>query len=150
MIEERVRKLIEGVVNSEGTELVDIEWRSGKQSFLRIFIDKPGGVTLADCQRVSEQVGALLDIEDVIPHSYILEVSSPGLDRPLISESDFRRNIGRSVKIHTKQPVEGRREFTGTINWARDGLLSLTIGARRTLEIPISDIEKANLEVEIP
>ncbi len=113
---EQLRAVVDPVLRGEGCELVDLEYRrEGRGRVLRIFMDKPGGVRLADCQRVSEQVGDILDVENLIPHAYTLEVSSPGLERPLTRPEDFLRFAGRAVRVSTFAPVEGQRHFAGTL-----------------------------------
>src|SRR5712692_509175 len=99
---DRVRRLIQEAVEGQGYELVDAEFKgAGKNSVLRIFIDKPAGISHGDCELVSEQVGTVLDVEDLIPSSYTLEVSSPGLDRKLVKESDYTRFDGKPARIQT-------------------------------------------------
>src|SRR4029450_993152 len=102
------------VLQGLGIELVHVNLeRQPRGWFLRYFIDRPGGVTLEDCQEASRQLGAELDVEDLIQDSYTLEVSSPGLDRPLRTEEDFRRFLERLIVIHTFEPLERRRDFVG-------------------------------------
>ena len=113
---EKTKALIEKIVSSEGLELVEVEIKGSlNRRIIRIFIDKPEGITHADCERISHQVGAELDIEDLIPGSYTLEVSSPGLTRKLQSKEDFLKFRGRLVKIQTHQPVEGSRSIRGIL-----------------------------------
>src|ERR1700690_257502 len=104
---ERIRDAAERAARTAGVEVVDLEWKVGKQRFLRVYIDKPEGVSHVDCQAVSEQLGVLLDVEDLIPGSrYVLEVSSPGLDRKLTRPAEFERFTGRLARISTTEPVE--------------------------------------------
>ena len=113
---ERVQQIAERVAASSGLELVEVEFRGGgKSRMLRIFIDKPGGVTHEDCANLSREVGTILDVEDVVPGSYMLEVSSPGLDRKLSRPADFERFTGSRVKIMTREPVNGNRHFDGRL-----------------------------------
>lgn len=115
-IEAKVRALTEPAVARDGYELVDIEYRRESAGWtLTLFIDKQGGVGLADCQRVSQVVGTVLDVEDPIPHRYSLQVSSPGLNRPLKNQSDFLASKGRLVKIVTREPLSGQRRFSGRL-----------------------------------
>jgi ribosome maturation factor RimP len=110
--------LLDPVVAALGYELVDLDVRVGRNGMLRLYIDRPAGtegVTLGDCELVSGQVGAFLDVEDPLPWSYVLEVSSPGLDRRLRKTSDFERFAGSEVKVELKRAVEGRRRFRGTL-----------------------------------
>lgn len=145
--------LFEGIarlVSAEGYEPVHVEFKHGSGAHvLRIFIDKENGVTLDDCQSVSRRIGAFLDAEDSIPHRYVLEVSSPGLDRGLYRESDYIRFSGRKVRIKTIRPVESRRNFLGHIQASGDGRVRLTEPNGKEWLFPISTIEKANLEIEI-
>jgi ribosome maturation factor RimP len=136
------------VLEPQGVELVDVEYRrEGGRWVLRLFIDRPGGVTLDDCAKVSRQVGDLLEVSDPIDHAYTLEVSSPGLDRPLKKERDFERYQGRQVKLRTYGPVEGRRNFRGTLRGLREGKVEVEVGGR-LFAIPREAISKANLDAE--
>ena len=106
---ERIREITEMVANSEGLELVEVEFLGqGPRAVLRIFLDKPGGITVEDCQSVSHQVGTILDVEDFIRWSYTLEVSSPGLDRKLLKPSDYQHFAGKLVKLVLRGPRQGR------------------------------------------
>jgi ribosome maturation factor RimP len=111
-----LRKLLEPGVSAMGFELVDVEMAgSHHHPTLRVYIDSPRGVNVDDCARVSRQLSALLDVEDPLPGQYTLEVSSPGLDRPLVKPEDFRRFVGETVKVKMQQPVLGRRNFSGRL-----------------------------------
>lgn len=111
-----LRKLLEPGVSAMGFELVDVEMAGSHHSpTLRVYIDSPRGVNVDDCARVSRQLSALLDVEDPLPGQYTLEVSSPGLDRPLVKAEDFRRFVGETVKVKMQQPVLGRRNFSGRL-----------------------------------
>jgi len=146
---EKIGEIVEPVVQSEGFELVDLQFmKGGKQSFLRIFIDKEGGITLDDCQNISSQIGALLDVEDIIDCHYILEVSSPGLDRPLKKEADFIRCKGKMIRLFLKDPLEKKREFTGEIIDLKDNNLILEEKKMGEMNIPLEKIKKAQLEIE--
>ncbi len=118
---EQVRNIAERVAASSGLELVEIEFLgSGKARMLRIFIDKTGGVTHQDCENVSKEVSTILDMEDVVPgDSYLLEVSSPGLDRKLTKPADYERFKGSLIKVTTYEPVEGNRNFRGRLEEIR-------------------------------
>ena len=145
----RVRQLIEQVVEGQGYELVDVEFRgAGKNSILRIFIDKPAGVSIQDCELVSEQVGTVLDVEDVIPYSYTLEVSSPGLDRKLVKESDYTRFDGKLAKIQTRIPLQQQKVFRGRLKGLQDGKVRLELSNGNLLEIPLDVIVEAKLEFD--
>jgi ribosome maturation factor RimP len=159
---DHVRAIAERVATSLGLEVVEVEMRGGgKSRMLRIFIDKPAGVTHEDCANLSREVSTILDVEDAVPGgSYVLEVSSPGLDRKLFRPGDFERFQGSRVKLTTKDPVNGNRHFEGRLEHFAAGRLTLDIGqARRKfrrqpgmpekLEIDLANIEKANLVPEI-
>src|SRR5256885_17196193 len=129
----RVREIAERVAASAGVEIVEVELRGGgKARMLRIFIDKPGGVTHDDCANLSREVGTILDVEDVIPGaSYLLEVSSPGLHRKLIRPADYERFTGSRVKLTTRQPVNGSNHFEGRLESFQQGRLTLELSAAR-------------------
>jgi len=159
---ERVREIAERVGASSGLEIVEVEMRgAGKARMLRIFIDKPGGVTHEDCANLSREVGTILDVEDVMPDgSYLLEVSSPGLDRKLSRPKDFERFTGSRVKLTTRNPVNGNRHFEGRLESFHEGHLTLDVSAAKRkkhltdaapqkLEIELGNVEKANLVPEI-
>src|SRR5438309_6364080 len=131
---DRVREVAERVAASSGLEVVEVEFRGGgKSRMLRIVIDKPGtpgqvGVTHEDCANMSREVGTILDVEDAVPGgSYLLEVSSPGLDRKLVRPVDYARFAGNLVKLTTHTPVEGNRHFEGRLERFQDGRLTLQI-----------------------
>jgi ribosome maturation factor RimP len=145
---ERIRDAAERAARTAGVEIVDVEWKIGKQRFLRVYIDKPEGVSHSDCQAVSEQLGVLLDVEDLVPGSrYILEVSSPGLDRKLTKAADFERFVGRLARISTMEPVENSKFFEGRLAGHADGLVKIDVKGR-IIELPLAGIRKANLVVE--
>jgi len=168
---EKVRQIAERVAASSGLEVVDIELHGmGKHRMLRVFIDRPGaaptpqhpeGVTHEDCARFSREFGTIIDVEDAVPGgSYVLEVSSPGLDRKLTKASDFERFRGHRVKLMTRDPVDGNRHFEGKLESFENGKLLLDLSAARRkmrpkegeapkVEIEFGNIEKANLVPEI-
>jgi ribosome maturation factor RimP len=149
---ERVRSVALRVTAGRGFELVDVELkRAGGGAVLRLFVDKPGGIGLSDLQSVSEEVSAILDAEDPIPEAYTLEVSSPGLDRPLKGEADYRRSVGKLAKVSSYEPVDGRRHWTGRILSCEEGSLVLDLEKERvTAKVPLGKISHARLEVEFP
>ncbi|HZS97994.1 MAG TPA: ribosome maturation factor RimP [Terriglobales bacterium] len=160
--EDRVRAIAERVAATSGLEVVEIELRGGgKSRMLRIFLDKPAGVTHEDCALFSREFGTILDVEDVVPGgSYVLEVSSPGLDRKLNRAADYERFAGSKVKLMTRQPVNGNRHFEGRLESFRDGRLTLDLSearkkkrpaldASQKVEIELANVEKANLVPEI-
>ena len=114
--EKTTEELLEPILEEYGFELVDVEYvKEGGQWYLRTYIDKPGGITLDDCERVSRRFSEILDQEDYIPEAYIFEVSSPGLGRPLRKERDFARSLGQEVDVKTYQALDGQKEFTGVL-----------------------------------
>jgi ribosome maturation factor RimP len=146
---EAINEIIERVTAREGLELVHWETVGPRNHFvLRIFIDKPGGVNLGDCERVSNQVGMLFDVEDVIPNQYTLEVSSPGIERGLYKQADYERFSGSRVKLKTTEPVNGQRNFKGTLLGINGDIISLEADVAGRIEIPFEQIAKANIEYE--
>ena len=149
-IEQKAESILEPLLKAEGFLLVDVEYKWERGGWvLRVFIDNEGGVTLDDCARVSWEFGQLLDVEDVTPTSYRLEVSSPGLDRPLKKEADFVKYSGRRVRIKTKDQVSGRRNFKGELLGCAEGKVMVQVEGSEVFTIPFSSILKANLEVEL-
>jgi ribosome maturation factor RimP len=148
-IKAKLRALGQKVLESDGMELIQVDLDRQRGSWLlRLTIDKPTGISLLDCQRVSEQFGAELDVEDWMAGPYVLEVSSPGLDRPLRTEADFRRFIGRLVAISTDEPVAGQRHFVGHLTAYQEGVATLVDARGAEHTIPRQRISKARLEVE--
>jgi len=175
---EQIRAAAERVARSEGLEVVDVEWKIGRQRFLRVYIDRlpqkmatPDNVMTAqvagaeilagdpdpkishaDCERVSQQLSVILDVEELIdgPAGYILEVSSPGLDRALKKPGDFERFVGRLAKISTSEPIGDAKFFEGRLAGFADGKVRMELKGKepRTVEIPLEGIRKANLVVE--
>lgn len=149
---ERVRAAAERVTADRAFELVDAELhKAGQGQIVRLLVDKPGGIGLDDLQSVSEEVSAILDAEDPIAGSYTLEVSSPGLDRPLRTEADYRRFVGRLAKLSSYELVDGRRHWVGRIASCDDGVLTLTLEQEgEDVLIPWAKIAHGRLEVEFP
>ena len=176
---EKIREAAERVARSEGLEIADVEWKVGKQRFLRVYIDRvpPGvppfetqgkqgeqlageeavaadrtaAISHADCERVSKQLSVILDVEELIPGpGYILEVSSPGLDRALTKPGDFQRFQGRLAKISTAEPIGEAKFFEGRLAGFVDGKVRMELQGReaRVVELPLETIRKANLVVE--
>jgi ribosome maturation factor RimP len=146
---EQLQDIVLPLLQDYGFELVEIEFKpSGKRWLLRLYIDKEGGVTIADCQTVSREFGRILDVEDIIDYPYSLEVSSPGLTRPLKKWEDFLRNKGKMCRIVTKEQIEGKNEFMGTIVNSTEELVEIR-GIIDVFTIPIYAIKKANLEFEL-
>ncbi len=144
--------LAEPYVRDAGFDLIEVQFgREQQGAVLRLFIDRPPAGTetseligVDDCERVSRDISAALDVSDRIPYAYQLEVSSPGLDRPLRRERDFARFVGESARVRLEAGVEGRRNFSGTIRGAKDGRVEIACDGR-SYELPIDDIVKANL-----
>ena len=147
---EKVREIAERVAHSSGLEVVDLELLGGGRArMLRIFIDKPEGVSHADCEFISHEVGTILDIEDVIPGGrYTLEVSSPGLERKLTKAKDFERFTGQKARIVLREPVENQRNWSGTLIGCEDGQITLEPVAGRQVRFALAQVEKANLKFE--
>jgi len=147
-IKNQVSELVQPVLEEIGFELVEVEYLSKYGRWvLIIYIDKEGGVSIDDCAKVSGEIGDLIDIKSVIDHEYVLEVSSPGLNRPLNKETDFVRAVGKKIKVRMKDPIDARRNFTGYLKEFRDRTLYLEAGDEMiTLSWP--GIEKANLVYE--
>ena len=171
---ERVREIADRVAASSGLEVIDVEFLGGgKARMLRVFLDKPAAgndpvagltesVTHEDCARFSREFGTILDVEDVMPGSYTLEVSSPGLDRKLVKPADFTRFTGSRMKLMTRQPVNNNRHFEGRLESFENGRLTLDLSvashksrkkmgdaAGKKIEIEFANVEKANLVPEI-
>src|SRR5262252_3080494 len=167
---ERVRAIADRVAASSGLEVLDVEFLGGgKARMLRVFLDKPAagndpmaGVTHEDCANFSREFGTILDVEDVMPGSYTLEVSSPGLDRKLVKAADFTRFTGSRLKLMTRQPVDNNRHFEGRLEGFANGRLTLDLSvashksrkkmgdaAGKKIEIELANVEKANLVPEI-
>jgi len=159
---EKVREIVDRVAQSSGLEVVDVELHGGgKARMLRIYIDKPAGVTHEDCWNFSREVGTIFDVEEAVPGgSYLLEVSSPGLDRRLSKPEEYQRFIGSLVKLMTRNPVNGNRHFEGRLKAFHNGRLSLELTGRKKskkheavehgteIEIDLTNVEKANLVPE--
>jgi ribosome maturation factor RimP len=139
------------VTEARGFELVDVEVKRDRSAFLvRLYVDKQGGIGLDDLQSVSEEVSAILDAEDPISSAYTLEVSSPGLDRPLRGEADYRRFLGKLARISSYEPVAGRRHWTGRLSAVDGGLVSVVLEKEggQTATIPLEKIAHGRLELE--
>jgi len=146
---DNLQKPIEAAVRGLGYELVGVEYLpQGRHSLLRVYIDTPDGVTVDDCERVSHQVSGALDVEDPIHGHYVLEVSSPGLDRPLFTADDYRRFAGSRVKLRVSPPLEGRRNFSGILRGLH-GESAVLVEEDGEVEIPLERIEKARLVPEL-
>jgi ribosome maturation factor RimP len=150
--EEIHKKLIEKItplVEDMGYELFDIKFARGKnRSILRIFIDKDNGVAIEDCESVSREVSNILDLEDIIPASYLLEVSSPGLDRPIRNLKEFKKAEGKMVRIVTTEPIDKQTFFQGRLEGSDDNGIELLLIKDKKVNIPYNIISQARLEIE--
>jgi len=146
---DRVECLAGSLLSTEGFELVEVQFRREARGWvLRLYVDREGGVTLEDCAQISREIGRNLDVEDSIPFPYVLEVSSPGLTRSLKTQKDFIRYRNRLVKITTIRPIENRRHFKGRLQGVDEDRIRIEMDGEETVQIPLSDIAKANLEVD--
>lgn len=147
---QRVAEIAGRAARREGLSVWDVELAgSGRRRVLRIYIDKPGGVTLDDCERISQQVGAVLDAEDVVPgESYQLEVSSPGVERRLARPHHFELCRGQKVRLQLREPVEGQRRWEGVLQGLEEGRVVLETGSGKIIRFGMEIIEKANLQFE--
>lgn len=147
---EKVREIAERVGASEGIEIVDVQLLGGGGSrVLRIFIDKPEGVTHADCEFMSMNAGTILDVEDVIPGGrYTLEVSSPGVERKLTRPQEFQRFLGHKIKVSLRQAVQGQKHWAGLLKSFAEGTITLEPAPGKSVEFPLEQVERANLKFE--
>ncbi len=142
---EKLYEIITPIVDALDCELVGIEYISqGRNSVLRIYIDKENGISVDDCSAVSHQISGVLDVEDPIKGVYQLEVSSPGLDRPLFDELHYERYSGQQVKVQLTAPLDGRRKFQGVLLGLKEGKVAVNIDGNEYL-LPFASIDKANL-----
>ena len=146
----KITEIAQRVGDAEGIEIVDVQLLgAGRGRVLRIFIDRPAGVSHADCEFISQQVGTILDVEDVIPgDSYTLEVSSPGLERKLFKERDFERFVGKKAKVVLREPVENQRRWEGKLAGITEGIVALEPSDGKVIRFPLAQVEKANLKFE--
>jgi ribosome maturation factor RimP len=145
---QRLLDLLEGPIAALGYELVDLDLRVGANGLLRLFIDSQPGVTLDDCEVVSRQISALLDVEDPIPGSYVLEVSSPGIDRRLRTSGHFAQHVNEEVKIQLARPHDGRRRFRGKVAEVDDKAVSVVVDGTKW-RLPIAEIATATLVARV-
>ncbi len=153
LMEDILREKIEPLIEEEGVEMVELEFfEAGSASVLRIYVDKVGGVTVRECADLSKRIGDLLEIENLIPHRYVLEVSSPGLDRPLTTPADFKRKIGERVKIFLKEEVDGKKELRGKIKGLEGENLLLLVESsggckdeEKAKNVPLRVVTKAKI-----
>jgi ribosome maturation factor RimP len=147
---ERIAGLSEQAAQGTGIEIAEAQLRgAGKARLVRVYIDKPGGVSHADCELISERLGKLLDQEDAIPgDSYTLEVSSPGVERKLSKPRDFERVVGQKIRLTLREAVEGQTRWEGRLAAFEDRVLALETPPGRRLEVPLAQVQKANLKFE--
>lgn len=145
----KIEEIAQRVCASEGLEVFEIELKgSGRAQMLRVVIDKLSGVTHADCEFVSQQVGTILDVEDLIPGSYQLEVSSPGVERKLRKWEDWERFAGQKAKVVLREPVDSYKSFDGVITSAADQTITIEVTGGRTVTFPYANVDRANLKFE--
>jgi ribosome maturation factor RimP len=148
-IVDRVRQLADSLLTQRGLELVEVEFRREARGWvLRLYVDKEGGITVDDCAEVSREMGRILDVEDFISNPYMLEVSSPGLMRFLRNERDFMKYRNRRVKVTTREPIGNRRQWKGRIRGVEGDRVELEVDGE-LFQIPLSNVAKANLEMEL-
>ena len=144
-IAKKLEELCEPAIFTLGLELVQLQYRREAEGWVvRLLVDRPGGVTVEECGELSRQVSSVLDVEDPIPHQYRLEVSSPGLDRPLCKREHFARFIGTAINLHTREPVNGRRNFRGVLRGLQDDWVLIEVD-KTVYELPFAAVEKANV-----
>lgn len=145
MLRDQLAELLAPVVADKGCELWEVEYRPGARGgLLRLYLDAPEGITLEDCERVSRAVSVVLDEADPIPGEYTLEVSSPGLDRPLRTQAHFARFVGDTVRVEMRQPVAGRKRFQGPLLAVAEQAITVQVEGSE-LELPIDEIHRARL-----
>ena len=150
MTSNELRELLQPTIERLGYEMSDLEANlTGKSGVLRVFIDRPEGISLEDCERVSQAVSALLDVEDPLPGQYKLEVSSPGLDRKLTKIAHFQRFTGETVKVQMRIPIEGRKRFRGTLVSSNDDSIVVEVDGE-SHSLPMATIDTARLVPEGP
>jgi ribosome maturation factor RimP len=147
---DKLNGLGEQAASGTGIEIVEIQLRgAGKARLLRVYIDKPQGVTHGDCEVISERLGALLDAEeDILQEGYTLEVSSPGVERQLSKPRDFERVVGQKIRFALRQPIDGQQRFEGKLTGFAGDALEVEVAPEQTLRIPREQIQKANLKFE--
>lgn len=147
---ERITALGEQAAAGTSIEIAEVQLKgAGKARLLRVYIDRPGGVTHGDCELISQKLGQLLDEEDAIPgDSYTLEVSSPGVERTLSKARDFERVVGQKIRLAVREPIDGQTRFEGKLAEVAAGALQLEISPGRLLRIPLERVQKANLKFE--
>ena len=147
---EKLTELSERAVTGTGIDIAEVQLRgAGKARLLRVYIDKPGGITHADCELISGRLGRLLDEEDAVPgDSYTLEVSSPGVERKLSQPRDFQRVVGQKIRLAVRDPTEGQTRLEGKLALFAEGILHVEISPGQRVQVPLEQVQKANLKFE--
>ena len=146
----RITELAEKTASSMKMAVVLVEIKNeGGRAIVRVYIDQPGGITLEDCERFSKRFSTTMDVEDFVPFAYVLEVSSPGINRPLVNEADFQRFIGENARVRTPRPIDSQRNFKGRIVSVTDGRVTFELAPDKQVVIAVADIEKANLIADL-
>ena len=149
-IAEEIAHIVEPILNARGVELVDLTYRRESTGWtLRVFIEKPGGITLGDCEIWSDEIGRIVDEKSIVDGAYTLEVSSPGINRPLKKQADFERFSGEKVEIKLFAPLSGRRHFLGILRGFKEGKVLIEDHTGLPFEIPLGDIAHARLDRDI-
>ncbi|MEQ3639436.1 MAG: ribosome maturation factor RimP [Alteromonas sp.] len=144
-LEDKLTEMLNPGVEALGFELVGVEFvRAGKHSILRVFIDHENGISVDNCADVSHQVSAILDVEDPISTEYNLEVSSPGMDRPLFNEKHYKASVGEVVQVRLSMPMDDRRNFKGEVLSCEDGMISIEVDGQQ-FQLAVANIEKGNV-----
>ncbi|TAH63733.1 MAG: ribosome maturation factor RimP [Gottschalkiaceae bacterium] len=149
VLEDMVTKMVLPILDKYEFELVDLEYtKEGPHFYLKVFIDKPGGITIDDCQKVSEQLSELLDEKDPIDDNYFLEVSSPGLDRPLKKDKDLEKSIGKDIEISLYKQVDGKKKYIGRLTKFDEKSILISDEKENIIEIDREIISKINLAIK--
>jgi ribosome maturation factor RimP len=149
-ITQRIKVMAERILSGRDMELVDVQYRrEGKKWILRLYIDRENGITIEDCASVSREISHHLDVEDLIHHRYMLEVSSPGINRPLVRENDYLKYRNSKIKLRTNDPIEGRKNFTGILSDFSNGMITLATDDKKTYHILLENVASARLDVDI-
>jgi len=149
-LKNRITELAEKTASSINMEVVLVEIRNeGGRAIVRVFIDQPSGITLEDCERFSRLFSTTMDVEDFVPFAYVLEVSSPGVDRPLVKEADFKKFTGENARVRTRRPIDGQRNFKGGIIDVTAGKVTFELAPDKHVVIAVADIEKAGLIADL-
>jgi ribosome maturation factor RimP len=148
-IQDEAQAVVEPILEREGFELVDLEYHREKAGWvLRLYADKEGGINIDDCAKISNWVGDVLEVKDIIPGAYTLEVSSPGLDRPLKKEKDFLRALNKMIRVETSQPIEGRKNFKGILRAYEKDSITVECGKDELYQIPLNQVARTRLNIE--